>query len=354
MSIQSLFQPFQFKSLNLRNRFVMAPMTRKQSPEGIPTREVSSYYGRRAKAEVGLILSEGTVVERPSSANHPKIPHFYGSALTGWQTVIDEVHANGGQMGPQLWHVGKVPSQNTELKFPSAHEGPDNMSIDDIEATIEAFGQAAAHAKELGFDCVELHGAHGYLIDQFFWDKTNQRSDLYGGKTIKERGKFATEVVKSVRKALGPDIALIIRLSQWKQQDFKSKLAKNPQEMEQWLLPLVDAGVDILHCSQRRFWEAEFESSDLNFAGWAKKITGCPTITVGSVGLSGDFISTFGGENSSTQDLSELTKRFERNEFDLVAVGRAILQDPLWVLKVKEGREEALKPFSSSSLGKYY
>jgi 2,4-dienoyl-CoA reductase-like NADH-dependent reductase (Old Yellow Enzyme family) len=228
------------------------------------------------------------------------------------------------------------------------------MSTQDIDRTIQAFGEAGGQAKKLGFDCVELHGAHGYLIDQFFWDKTNQRLDAFGGKTIGERSRFAKEVIKAVRRAIGPDLALIIRLSQWKQQDYQAKLAQTPQEMEQWLVPLAEAGVDIFHCSQRRFWEPEFADSDLNFAGWAKKITGRPTITVGSVGLSGDAIGAFKGESSSPQDLDELTRRFERGDFDLVAVGRALLQDPLWVLKVKEGRKEELEPFTAASFAKYY
>ena len=354
MSNQVLFKPFQFKSLNLRNRLVMAPMTRNRSPKGIPTQEVVDYYARRARAQVGLILSEGTVVERPGSANHPDIPHFYGKALTVWKDVIDAVHREHGQMGPQIWHVGKVPPQDPALKPSDPPEGPDSMSTQDIDRTIQAFGEAGGQAKKLGFDCVELHGAHGYLIDQFFWDKTNQRVDTFGGKTIGERSRFAKEVIKAVRRAIGPDLALIIRLSQWKQQDYQAKLAQTPQEMEQWLVPLAEAGVDIFHCSQRRFWEPEFADSDLNFAGWAKKITGRPTITVGSVGLSGDAIGAFKGESSSPQDLDELTRRFERGDFDLVAVGRALLQDPLWALKVKEGQKEELEPFTAASFAKYY
>src|SRR5664279_3254191 len=177
-------------------------MTRTRSPKGIPTREVVDYYARRARAEVGLILSEGTVIERPGSANHPDIPHFYGEALAGWKNVIDAVHREHGQMGPQIWHVGKVPAQDPSLKLAAPPEGPDSMTTQDIDRTIQAFGDAGSQAKKLGFDCVELHGAHGYLIDQFFWDKTNQRTDAFGGKTIGERSRFAIEVVRAVRRAI--------------------------------------------------------------------------------------------------------------------------------------------------------
>jgi len=205
--------------------------------------------------------------------------------------------------------------------------------------------------KKLGFDTVEIHGAHGYLIDQFFRSETNLRTDIYGGKTLPERNRFAIEVVKEVRKQVGDDFAVIMRFSQFKPSDYNYKLAKNPQELEAWLTPLVDAGVDILHCSQRRFWEPEFEDSDLNFAGWAKKVTGTPTITVGSVGLSSDFFGAFAGESSEPTSLEELNRRFDRGDFDLVAVGRPLLSDPNWVAKIKAGKMDQLKGFSKEALG---
>jgi 2,4-dienoyl-CoA reductase-like NADH-dependent reductase (Old Yellow Enzyme family) len=362
MSTDSLFTPFKLKTLDLKNRIVMAPMTRSFSPNGVPTDDVANYYQKRAEGEVGLILSEGTVINRPSSSNDANIPHFYGDeALAGWKKVIDGVHTAGGKMGPQIWHMGIMDNHHSGWVPPVPFEGPSglnrpgfsngiSMSTKDIEDTILAFGQAAADAKRLGFDCVEIHGAHDYLIDQFFWDATNHRTDAYGGKTLAERTRFAVEVIKEVRKQVGEDFAIIIRLSQFKPADYTYKLAKNALEMEAWLAPLVDAGVDILHCSQRRFWEPEFEGSDLNFAGWAKKITGKPTITVGSVGLSSDFFGAFAGESSQPTSLDELTRRMDRGDFDLVAVGRPILADPNWVAKIKHGKTEELKGFTKEAL----
>jgi 2,4-dienoyl-CoA reductase-like NADH-dependent reductase (Old Yellow Enzyme family) len=202
----------------------------------------------------------------------------------------------------------------------------------------------------LGFDCIELHGAHGYLIDQFFWKGTNVRTDKYGGDLV-ARGRFAAEILKAVRAEVGPDYPVIIRLSQWKQQDYNARIAQTPDEMAAWLQPLADAGADIFHCSQRRFWEPEFDGSDLNFAGWAKKLTGRPTITVGSVGLSGEFIAAFGGASSKPASLDELMRRFDRGDFDLVAVGRALISDPDWALKVRDGRMSELSDFSPAALG---
>ena len=340
----------------------MAPMTRSFSPDGIPTQEVADYYERRAASDVGLILSEGTVINRPSSSNDPNVPHFYGeNALMGWKKVIDSVHTAGGQMGPQIWHQGIMDNHASGWLPSKPFEGPSSfnkpgfengvaMTDAAIADTISAFGQAAADAKTLGFDTVEIHGAHQYLIDQFFWDGTNNRTDIYGGKSLKERTRFAVEVIKEVRKRVGEDFAIIIRLSQFKPAAYDYQLAKTTDEMESWLTPLADAGIDIFHCSQRRFWEPEFEHSDLNFAGWAKKLTGKATISVGSVGLDGDFFGAFAGQNSLPTNLDELERRMDRGDFDLIAVGRAILADPAWVTKIKDRDMESLKGFTKEAL----
>jgi 2,4-dienoyl-CoA reductase-like NADH-dependent reductase (Old Yellow Enzyme family) len=341
----------------------MAPMTRSFSPNGIPTDNVAAYYQKRAEGEVGLILSEGTVIDRVSSSNDANIPHFYGDeSLAGWKKVIDEVHVAGGSMAPQIWHMGVMDNHHSGWVPAQPFEGPsglnrpgfkngNEMTEKDIEDTIIAYGRAAADAKRLGFDSVEVHGAHGYLIDQFFWEGTNLRTDGYGGKTLAERSRFGVEVIKEVRRQVGEDFAVIIRLSQWKPSAYTNQMAKTPQELEQWLHPLADAGADIFHCSQRRFWEPEFEGSDLNFAGWAKKLTGRATITVGSVGLSGEFLAAFAGESSEPSSLDELIRRMDRGDFDLVAVGRPLLADPSWVKKIKSGRTAELKGFSKAALG---
>jgi 2,4-dienoyl-CoA reductase-like NADH-dependent reductase (Old Yellow Enzyme family) len=361
MSLDTLFSPFTLKNLTLPNRVVMAPMTRNFSPGGIPDQAVADYYERRAEGNVGLILTEGTVIERPASKNEANIPNIYGEALEGWAKVVKAVHGKGGKIAPQIWHTGAAFGNNPDYR-PTPMDSPSGIGLDgapigepmsesDIADSIAAFGRAAGDAKRIGFDAIELHGAHGYLIDEFFWTGTNKRTDKWGGATIAERNLFATEVVKAARAAVGPDFPVILRLSQWKPGAFDNKLAATPAEMEQWLKPLVEAGVDILHCSQRRFWEPEFDGSDLNFAGWAKKITGVPTITVGSVGLSGEFIAGFGGEVSQPASIDGLLKRLDAGEFDLVAVGRAILSDPQWVEKIRTGRGAETKGFDRALLG---
>ena len=366
MASDVLFSPFALKGLTLPNRIVMAPMTRSFSPGGVATEEVAAYYRRRGENQVGLILTEGTGVNRPASLNDPNIPRFHGDAeLAAWKRVVDETHAGGGLIAPQLWHVGAVRARGDDWAPPGPYDSPSGlsrpeskfgepMSDEDVADAIRAFADAAAAAKALGFDAIELHGAHGYLIDQFFWDGTNVREDAYGSKNLPGRARFAADILRAVRVAVGPDYPVIIRVSQWKQQDFAVKLAHDPKALEAWLGALVEAGADVIHCSQRRFWEPEFEGSDLNFAGWAKKVTGVPTITVGSVGLSGDFIAGYAGEKSEPASLDRLEEMLDRGDFDMVAVGRALLQDPEWVVKIREGRHSELSAFDRTAMATLY
>ncbi len=361
-----LFKPWSLGSFKLKNRIVMAPMTRSFADGGVPSDEMKAYYQRRAEGEVGLIITEGTVVDRPASTVMPKIPHFYGEkALQGWKGVVEGVKASGGMIAPQIWHQGIVKGSGSwapgiEPEGPSGLIAPGvasgkTMTVEDIEDTITAFIEAGSMAKELGFDALELHGAHGYLIDQFFWHPLNQRTDIYGGNTIEQRTRFAVDIIKGIRAKVGEDFPIILRISQWKQQDYQAKIALTPIELESWVAPIADAGVDIFHCSQRRIAEPEFTDSPLNFAGWVKKLTGKPTISVGSVGLAGgDFLGAFRGSGAAASGLDWVEGALDRGEFDLVAVGRALLADPEWVMKIKTHRHTDLIGFQKEHLKVLY
>jgi len=141
------------------------------------------------------------------------------------------------------------------------------MTQAEIDAVVEAFAQAAEAAQRTGFDGIEIHGAHGYLIDQFFWEGTNRRADKYGGD-LASRTRFAAEIIRECRRRTGPRFPILLRFSQWKQQDYAARLAATPQELARFLEPLAAAGLDGFHSSTRLFWEPEFEGSDLNLAGW--------------------------------------------------------------------------------------
>ena len=361
-STDALFRPFALKNLTLPNRIVMAPMTRSKSPGGVPGDDVAAYYRRRAEGGVGLIVTEGTFVGHVASGFDHDVPRFYGDSLAAWKHVVEEVHAAGGLIMPQLWHVGVVhrPEQTrtVEGSAPMSPSGqlkpgaPDGIAMTqgDIDSAVTAFGKAARAAKDLGFDGIEIHGAHGYLIDQFFWEGTNQRTDKYGG-SIAARARFGVEVIEEVRRQVGPDFPLVLRFSQWKLQDYAARLVTNPRELEEFLAPLTAAGVDVFHCSQRRFWEPEFPGSNLNLAGWTKKLTGKPTITVGSVTLNEEFMTTFQSPvGAQVTGIDELLERLEREEFDLVAIGRALITNPDWPQRVGAGGINQLLPFDRSAL----
>lgn len=359
MTLPSLFRSFQSDKLNLPNRVVMAPMTRLFSPNGVPNQDVAAYYRRRAEGGTGLIITEGTAINHPAAIAEQKIPKFYGeAALAGWREVVKQVHEAGGKIFPQLWHIGAArrseisENPNVEAVSPSGLFAPDKavgraFREEELAELIRIYGQAAWDAKNLGFDGIELHFAHGYLLDQFFWGPTNLRTDRYG----EDRTLLAAEIVAECRRQVGPDFPIGLRFSQWKQQDYAARLFDTPQQLEAFLRPLVDAGVDIFHCSSRRFWEAEFADSHLNLAGWTRKLSGKTVITVGSVGLNQEFLmSRTGVEAASDQSrLEELETMLGRGEVDLVAIGRALLVDGQWPNKIREGRFEDLLPYSKQT-----
>jgi 2,4-dienoyl-CoA reductase-like NADH-dependent reductase (Old Yellow Enzyme family) len=368
--VDPLFAPFSIGGLTLPNRIVMAPMTRSSSPNGVPGPDVAAYYRRRAEHGVGLILSEGTAIDQPAAVEGTSIPRFHGEdALAGWAHVIAGVHEAGGYMMPQLWHMGMARKPGSEPNPGVPPIGPSGLTVTGEQVSepmtetqvtdlVAAYAQGATEAARLGFDGIELHGAHGYLIDQFFWSGTNRRTDSYGGGLV-ARTRFAAEVVRACRRATAPEFPILLRFSQWKLPVYDAKLAANPVELEQFLGPLVEAGVNIFHCSTRRFWEPEFEGSPLNLAGWTRKLSGQPTITVGSVGLDADFIKTFGFEDglddgkaqgAETEGVERLVAMVARGEVDLVAVGRALLVDPAWAEKIREGRLRELVPFTPEAL----
>lgn len=367
--LDPFFTPFKCKSLKLANRFMMAPMSRYFAPGGVLSQESADYYRRRIEGGVGAVITEAVAIDRPGSVAADTVPRFFGNeALAAWDRARAGVQSAGGAMIPQLWHVGGCTdfnfpdSPHDPLESPSGLVGPGIeggrvMTAQDVEAVIASFVRGALDAQRLGFDAVELHGAHGYLFDQFFWEVTNRRDDRYGGPDIAARVRFAAETVAAIRAATGPDFAIIFRVSQWKTYLYEAKIATTPAELERWLTPLANAGVDIFHCSERRFWETAFpQEGDRNLAGWAKHITGKPTITVGSVGLDRDLMQDFvdGQSVPTLKSLDELARRFDRGDFDLVALGRVLLADPNWLVKVRGGAVDQLKPYSRECMNTLY
>jgi len=352
---EPLFAPLRLSGVELRNRFVMAPMTRAFSPGGVPGEDVAAYYARRA-AHVGLIVTEGTYVDHPSAGGSDRVPRFYGEdALDGWRQVAEAVHAAGGRIVPQLWHLGAVreagapPRPEATVFSPSGlradgtvvGEEPTTAQIDELVAS---FARAAGDARRIGFDGVELHGAHGYLLDQFLWSRTNTRTDGYGA-SLAGRARLGAEVVAAVRGEVEPDFPVIYRFSQWKSGHYDARFAETPGELDAVLTPLADAGVTALHVSTRRYWLPAFEGSPRTLAGWARSLTGLPTIVIGSVGVPSAFGDQNDAAHGGTLSLAPLLELFERGEFDLVALGRALLSEPAWSTKVRERRLADIRPY---------
>lgn len=370
-----LIAPLKVRDLVIENRIVMAPMTREMSPKRVPGDDVARYYRRRAESHVGLIVTEGVAIDDPAAVDMPQAPAMYGdAALGGWKRVVDEVHAAGGKIFPQLWHQGamrdavKSDAPDVAPRRPSGTLGPlgkisleadhvarlnvetAQMSDAEIADVIAAYARSAGHAARLGFDGIAIHGAHGYLLDNFLWAGTNRRTDRWGGDR-RGRTTFVVEVIRAIRREIGEELPIMLRVSQFKMQDYLANLAETPEELEEILVPIAEAGVDIFDGSQRYFDTPVFAGSPLNLGGWAKKLTGKLAMVVGGVGLDqGKRDHHIDSGSAAADNLGKVVARFERGEFDLVGVGRSLLNDPDWLGKALRG-EPAL-PFDAANLKK--
>jgi len=341
-------------------------MTREQAPDGIPTDAMARYYGQRAAGGASLIITEGSPPNL-AGAFGSSVPRLHGEeALAGWHNVVAAVHKYDCAIMAQIWHVGAFEpsfvgmqdSFDTKLErlSPSGLAAPDRpygkaMNEVDIASTIDAYADAAESAKQVGFDGIEIHGAHGYLPDQFLWGATNQRTDRYGG-TLSDRARFSAELITACRRRCGPRFPISFRFSQWKQLDYGAQIVASPKELETLLQPLVDAGVTMFHCSTRCFWEPAFADSDRSLAAWTRHLLGLPVIAVGSVTLGNDFKSERGKIRAAAapEQIELINQCIERGDFDLIAIGRALLANSDWAHIVRDERLDDLKGFEKKMI----
>jgi 2,4-dienoyl-CoA reductase-like NADH-dependent reductase (Old Yellow Enzyme family) len=361
--IGPLLQPLEVRGLRLRNRFVMPGMQRYWCADGAPDLRLREYYRRRVLGGASLVISESCGVDHPSATKNPTFARIAPSTREAWRECVAGVHEAGGAMFLQLWHQGAVnyggdAESNPDFVAVSpsglAHPGAEfgrAATEADLESLKQAFVQGALDAEEIGADGVELHAAHGFLLDQFLWPGTNQRSDRYGGPSITDRATFVAEVAQAVRAATGPGFVISVRISQWKESDYDAKIVQEPAELGQLITMLRTAGADLFHVSTRRFWTPEWEGSDLGLAGWAKSFTDAPVIAVGSIGLDIDVMASLEGKEgrpTGASRIDELVRRFQRGDFDLVSVGRSQIGDPDWVAKMTDHRIPEIRGFRAN------
>ena len=360
-----LFSPLTIKGVTLPNRFVMPGMQRQWCDNGTPQPRLAQYYRRRVEGGVGLIITESCAVDHPSSTQVPLFTRITDATMDAWAECFAAVKTAGGRMFMQLWHEGAIRKEGGDGPYSSyptlspsglIRAGKSNgraATAEDLESIKDAFVRGALAAQQIGADGIEVHACHGYLLDQFLWAETNRRTDGYGGDDIRARVRFPAEIVRAIRNAVGPELIISFRFSQWKEVDYEARIAPTWQDLQLMLSELRTSGVDIFHASARRFWIPEWPNSDLGIAGWTKSLTDAPVIAVGSVGLDIDVMENFFGKEAQPTGetgLRELLRRFNNAEFDLVAVGRGHIGDPDWVRKIAQGQYSDIRLFTKKDL----
>lgn len=352
--------------MEVSSRFVMPPMQIGMvDGNGAPLPAYIPYYCDRVEGGIGLVIVESTAVDHPSATGQSSATRIIPRNAAAWTEVVRQVHRSGGRILLQLWHEGAVrpeghgPHPNYPSLSPSGLAGKGHFSGRacsdvDLQEIKRAFVEGAVLAQSCGFDGVELHGAHGYLLDTFLWQETNLREDRYGGP-LEQRTTFAAEIINEIRHRTGPEFVISYRFSQFKEIDFSAKVCPTPESLGRVMLVLRSAGVDIFDISARRFYDPEFEGSELGIAGWVKKLTDAPVIAVGSVGLDIDLFHAFMDRDREAQLTSpvrfaELVSRFENGEFDMIAIGRSILADPAFIQKMRDGRYDEIIIFSKDTM----
>lgn len=341
-----LFTELGFGRITLKNRIVMSPMTRNRAIGGVPNALMARYYALRSDA--GLIVTEGTGPS-PNGMGYIRMPGLYAREhREGWKEVTDAVHANGGRIFVQLMHTGRVghplnlpsgarvlaPSAirlsgtiHTDANGLEAYPEPEAMTEQDIARTLDEFAQASRMAIDAGFDGVELHGANGYLIDQFLNTTSNRRDDRWGAGNVEDRSRFALAVASRVGEAIGFD-RVGMRLSPYGVLQEMAPDAKTDATHERLARELGELGLLYLHIADFSAMGTPPVKPELKRAMRER--------------FKGHFISS-GGYDSAEKAAAALTD----GDADLIAVGRPFISNPDLVARFKS--QAALKPFDPST-----
>ena len=340
-SLSHILSPITIKSMELANRVVMPPMgTNLGNADGTVSAENLAYMKRRAKGEPGLIITEITGVHPLGIVSPNQLGAYRDRFIPGLKKLAGLAHEAGTKIAMQIHHAGReshfLGSQGKALG-PSAipsivfRTTPREMTLEDIKETVAAFGSAAARAREAGFDAVEIHCAHGYLLTQFLSTLSNRRTDEYGGSTLKERSRFVLEVIKEVRQKVGPDFPISLRIST----EESIRGGYTADDMQTILPDMVRAGADLIHASfgthgsPAGITQAPAEYGP-GFNAWlarkVKDVVDVPVIAVGRF-----------------TDPAQADEVIGRGDADLTAFGRQFLADPDFLVKARAGRSADIR-----------
>lgn len=333
-----LFDPLTIGTLALPNRLAVAPMTRVSATvDGHATARMADYYGTFADGGFGLLITEGLYPDQCWSQGYLHQPGLSDDAQRdSWKPVVDRVHAAGARIVAQLMHAGAVSQGNrfrTDTRGPSAarpvgqqmpfyrgsgdYPVPGEMTEAEIDEAVAGFASAAIRAREAGFDGVEIHGANGYLLDQFLTEGVNHRSDGYGG-VVANRLRLTIEVATAIRAAVGPDFVVGLRSSQGKVNDFVHKWRGEAEAAETYAL-IGRLPLDYLHTTEFEAWQPAFDEGP-SLAALAKRHGGLPVLA-----------------NGSLHDPARATEMLTAHAVDAVTLGRGALTHADWPRRVAQG-----------------
>ncbi len=331
-----LFSSFQLKNFKLKNRIGVAPMTRMSSPGGsIPRQDVLDFLVRRAKNGAGIVYTEGIVTDYESAQGYPGQGRILTQPqINAWKPVVEEIQKGGAIAIMQIFHCGRIawpevnpanrviapspiaPKQDNPLTG-SPYPVPEAMSLFDIEHVISGFAETAKGAVEAGFDGIEIHGAHGYLINQFLSSYSNQRTDGYGG-SVENRYRFAHKIIQAVSKVIPENCLLTFRISDWGVADMEVSLFDTKEEYQEIIKLLSNDPLDAISVSTYEYHAKAF-GTDQNMSRITREATKLPIMICGKI-----------YDRTSAEDALR--------DADIVLSAKSILLNPDWVEDVRAGK----------------
>ncbi len=336
MNEDILFSPFKLKHFQLKNRIGVAPMTRMSSvKDSIPRQDVFDFLVRRAGNGAAIVYTEAIVTDYECAQGYPGQARILKEKqIEAWKPVVESIRSEGTVAIMQIFHCGRMawpevnpagrviapspvaPSQNNPLTN-EPYPVPEKITLLEIEQVIEGFIETARGAVAAGFDGVEIHGAHGYLISQFLSSYSNKRTDAYGG-AVENRCRFAHEVIQAVRPVVPDDRLFTFRISNWGVADMEVSLFESKEEYLEVIRLLSKEPIDALSVSTYMFGDRAF-GTDQNMAQITREATGLPLMICGGI-----------HDRASAEDALK--------DADIVLSAKSILLNPDWVEDVRAGK----------------